>query len=713
MRALLCTIALLQAGTHARMATPCRAGTDHCRLVNTQKSIRAAADRARKSAAEAKDAVRMSRATSVAREAAVRALTNLVNTPQHVQAAQASLAKTKVSAARVERLAPSIQRDNLVDLALAAVSAADEATQAQVAAAAARAAARASEGAQKSDAQRAWGSGDVRLIGRMARAAEDALAVVEETERKHRHETIVDEALQAAEIVERQSRRAHRAAYEARMTAKHIAFGADDARGRMSAAADSAMTHAVEAAAAAREAKPLGAEASRLAKEAIARTGICTSTERNVSSSPAMCSAKRPRPEGVEVEKCDEEKSTCYPDWNELGFYAKRFKAQTLISKGVRLSHLNFDHLAAFNPSLVELPGRLRKEIRRQYPSAYYIASVRHSWGQCQRFKSLYKLAPYVIYGKYKSTAEVPGRHSSVVLLDRNFCVLDIASQDFVEELERPNSIGWLAEDVKLLEHNGRLLATLVMSSESGKYFQAGFEQRFGVFELVLEIRDEKLHAWFSPPSHEVFPSLSNYSTASQIRNLGLLVLDGRLMFLTFLGLQAELQPTLLPLSDLPSTLPLLGHFGKWLHNNVNPLVIEEKGMFLVVGHEHEHAMKDKIFQTTSWHTYLHYFMLFNTTAPYNLLSRSPAFCFSDQKGGKCDLIQFVSSLTWASPQRDSVVVSYGVNDCEASFASIPLRTILEFTIGCGLDWRLEAAQNYASHSFQLQAQVALGENAI
>ena len=53
MRALLCTIALLRAGTHARMATPCRAGTDHCRLVNTQKSIRAAADRAHKSAAEA------------------------------------------------------------------------------------------------------------------------------------------------------------------------------------------------------------------------------------------------------------------------------------------------------------------------------------------------------------------------------------------------------------------------------------------------------------------------------------------------------------------------------------------------------------------------------------------------------------------------------------------------------------------------------------
>ena len=74
------------------------------------------------------------------------------------------------------------------------------------------------------------------MIGRMARAAGDALAVVEETERRHRHETVVDEALQASEIVERQSRRAHRAAYEARMTAKHIAFGADDALGAMMAA---------------------------------------------------------------------------------------------------------------------------------------------------------------------------------------------------------------------------------------------------------------------------------------------------------------------------------------------------------------------------------------------------------------------------------------------------------------------------------------------
>lgn len=705
MRTLLGLALLFQ--TRARMGTPCRAGTTECKLVNAQKIIRQHADAARRAALEARDAAKMARATSVAREAASRALANLLNTPRHVAAARAALAQTRSSSDAVRRLAENLDRATVVDLALAAVRAADEATQAQVAAAAARAAARASEGAQRSDAQRAWHSGDVRLIQRMARKAEDALAICEEVERRHRHATSVDEAQVAAEAVEVQAKIAHRAAYEARVTATHIAYGADEARGRSVEASDLAMTHAVEAAAAAREAKPLGVEAAVLAKRAIATTRICASSQRNVSHTQT-CAAKRPRPRVPGPVKTNEDS----PDWNELGFYAKRFEAQTLVSPRHMLSHASFDHLAAFNPSLVALPARIAKDLRQKYPAAAYVAAVRHSWGQCQRFRSLYKLSQYVVYGAARTDAEAPGRHSSIVLLDANFCVLDIAQQDFVEELDRPNSVGWLAEDVKLLEHQGRILATLVMSSESGKYFQSGFAQRFVIQELVLEVRNEAFQAWFSTPSHEVFPALANYSTASQIRNIGLVVLEGKLLFLTFLGLQAELQPALLPLSDLPNTLPLLGHFGKWLHNNVNPLVMEDRGMFLVVGHEHEHAMKDRVFQTTSWHTYLHYFMLFNSSAPYHLLSRSPPFCFSEVSNGKCDLIQFVSSLTWASPARDAVIVAYGVNDCEASFARIDLKSVLEFTVGCGLDWRLEAAQNYASHSFQLQAQVALGENA-
>jgi hypothetical protein len=134
-----------------------------------------------------------------------------------------------------------------------------------------------------------------------------------------------------------------------------------------------------------------------------------------------------------------------------------------------------------------------------------------------------------------------------------------------------------------------------------------------------------------------------------------------------------------------------------------------------VVGHEHEHEKREKIFKTTSWHTYLHYFMIFNTSAPYHLVARSPAFCFSQLPHGKCDLIQFVSSLTWASSDESrrghhDIVIGYGINDCEGGFVRLPLRNILEFTIGCGLEWRLQAAANYVSHSFQLQTQIQLGD---
>jgi|Transcript_12544 hypothetical protein len=117
------------------------------------------------------------------------------------------------------------------------------------------------------------------------------------------------------------------------------------------------------------------------------------------------------------------------------------------------------------------------------------------------------------------------------------------------------------------------------MSSEAGKYFQHDFKQRFVVQELIPEIQSDIFTARYVAAPSEIYPQLMNYTVVSNARNLGLLVLDGTLMFLTFLGLRAEMQSYLLPLPELPSTLPLLGHFGKWLHNNVNPLVIEHLNM--------------------------------------------------------------------------------------------------------------------------------------
>ena len=95
-------------------------------------------------------------------------------------------------------------------------------------------------------------------------------------------------------------------------------------------------------------------------------------------------------------------------------------------------------------------------------------------------------------------------------------------------------------------------------------------------------------------------------------------------------------------------------------------------------------------------------------------MARSPPFCFSESIDGKCDLIQFVSSLTWASTDdfRRDIIVGYGINDCEGALVKLPLERVVEYTVGCGLEWRLRSASNYVSHSYQLQTQVQLGDAA-
>ena len=341
------------------------------------------------------------------------------------------------------------------------------------------------------------------------------------------------------------------------------------------------MNAAVNAASEAREAKRLAATTAEIARAAISRSGICSAQMRNFSQSGSQCAERRPSPpagggRGQGLDSLDKE------EWNELGFFASRFNAKTIYTEHVQImSHMHFNHLAAFNPSLVRIPKKIIKDLRSKYPTARYVASIRHSWGQCQRFETLYKLAAYIVYGKFKSTAEAPGRHSSIVLLDENFCILDIARQVFAEEVDRPNDVGWLAEDVRLLLYDNRILATAVLSSETGKYFLHDFKQRFVVQEVIPEIQSEIFTVRYVAAPAEIYPQLANYTAVTNSRNLGLLVLDGTLQFLTFLGLQAEMQSQLLPLPELPTTLPLLGHFGKWLHNNVNPLVIDHLGMFV------------------------------------------------------------------------------------------------------------------------------------
>mmetsp|Transcript_8858 Transcript_8858/g.26583 ORF Transcript_8858/g.26583 Transcript_8858/m.26583 type:complete len:162 (+) Transcript_8858:1235-1720(+) len=103
------------------------------------------------------------------------------------------------------------------------------------------------------------------------------------------------------------------------------------------------MGAAVNAADAAREAKHLAFTAAKVTQTAIEKSGICNLQHHNFSQPGSTCSQQRPRPELGPLTLA---RQSSEDDWNELGFYASRFHAQTIQTENVQtLSHLHFDHL--------------------------------------------------------------------------------------------------------------------------------------------------------------------------------------------------------------------------------------------------------------------------------------------------------------------------------------------------------------------------------
>lgn len=70
---------------------------------------------------------------------------------------------------------------------------------------------------------------------------------------------------------------------------------------------------------------------------------------------------------------------------------------------------------------------------------------------------------------------------------------------------------------------------------------------------------------------------------------------------------------------------------------------------------------------------YTHFLYALEPHAPFGIVATSREFCIAaEQDPTDCESIQFVSGLTLL-PDGESVLLSYGVNDCEAKAAKIPL----------------------------------------
>ena len=62
---------------------------------------------------------------------------------------------------------------------------------------------------------------------------------------------------------------------------------------------------------------------------------------------------------------------------------------------------------------------------------------------------------------------------------------------------------------------------------------------------------------------------------------------------------------------------------------------------------------------------------------PFRVLATSAEFCLqSQQLESDCEVIQFISGLELSSDETSTLLVSYGINDCEAKVAKLSLERV-------------------------------------
>ena len=75
---------------------------------------------------------------------------------------------------------------------------------------------------------------------------------------------------------------------------------------------------------------------------------------------------------------------------------------------------------------------------------------------------------------------------------------------------------------------------------------------------------------------------------------------------------------------------------------------------------------------------YTHFFYALEPHAPFRVVATSGEFCIeSEQDKSDCESIQFVSGISKA-PAEETLLLSYGVNDCEAKVVKMQLGKTLD-----------------------------------
>ena len=75
---------------------------------------------------------------------------------------------------------------------------------------------------------------------------------------------------------------------------------------------------------------------------------------------------------------------------------------------------------------------------------------------------------------------------------------------------------------------------------------------------------------------------------------------------------------------------------------------------------------------------YSHFLYTMQPRPPFRMLATSQEFCIASvQDPNDCESVQFISGVEY-EPSTSSVLLSYGINDCEARVAKLPIAKLWE-----------------------------------
>lgn len=90
----------------------------------------------------------------------------------------------------------------------------------------------------------------------------------------------------------------------------------------------------------------------------------------------------------------------------------------------------------------------------------------------------------------------------------------------------------------------------------------------------------------------------------------------------------------------------------------------------------------DRVAHTYACAGYTHFFYTMQPQPPYRMLATSAEFCLAaEQDAADCESVQFISGLaleasTDGDANQSSLLLSYGINDCEAKIARLTMAAV-------------------------------------